>query len=79
MRIPVAAADLAIALAIASAFLNRPLSSSAFVAGEIGLGGEVRDVKDLERRMREAERFGFKTFLVPGKVDTVKDALDFLQ
>jgi len=79
MRIAEPAADLAIALAIASAFTNRPLSSSAFVCGEIGLGGEIRDVKDLARRMKEAERFGFKNFLVPGKVDTVKDALGFLR
>lgn len=78
MRMVEPAADLAIALAMASAFRNHPLSSSAFVAGEIGLAGEVRDVKDLERRVREAERFGFKTFLVPGKVDTLADALKFL-
>jgi hypothetical protein len=52
------AIDLAIALAIASAHMNRPLSAGTFAVGELGLGGEVRSVPQLEVRLREAARLG---------------------
>ena len=58
------AADLACALAVASALKDRPLRKAAFF-GEIGLSGEVRAVPHSERRMEEAVRLGFNLCMVP--------------
>jgi DNA repair protein RadA/Sms len=59
------AIDLAIAMAIASAHTNRPLSPGTFAVGELGLGGEVRSVPQLEVRLREAARLGLGHAIVP--------------
>lgn len=59
------AIDLAIALAIASAHLNRPLSAGTLAVGELGLGGEIRSVPQLELRLREAARLGLGNAIVP--------------
>jgi len=58
------AVDLACALAIVSAFRDRPLARMSLV-GEVGLGGEVRPVLNLERRMEEAARMGFTRQVIP--------------
>lgn len=59
------AADLAICLAIASGFKDRPVAQETLVLGEVGLAGEVRAVSQLERRIEEAIRLGFKRFIIP--------------
>jgi DNA repair protein RadA/Sms len=59
------AIDLAIALAIASAHMNRPLSPGTLAVGELGLGGEIRSVPQLEHRLREASRLGLGHAIVP--------------
>ena len=59
------AADLAIALALSSAMLDRPLPGSLVAVGEIGLAGEVRPVAGIERRLAEASRLGFTHALAP--------------
>ncbi|MDB5289340.1 MAG: radA [Phycisphaerales bacterium] len=59
------AIDLAIALAIASAHMNRPLSPGTLAVGELGLGGEVRTVPQLEQRLREASRLGLGHAIIP--------------
>jgi DNA repair protein RadA/Sms len=58
MRISEPAADLAIVLAIASSLHNRPLDSNVVVFGEVGLGGEVRTVPQVQRRLQETQRLG---------------------
>jgi DNA repair protein RadA/Sms len=65
VRIADPAADLGVALAIASSRLDLPLPPDAAAIGEIGLGGEVRRVARLESRVREAARLGFARILVP--------------
>jgi DNA repair protein RadA/Sms len=57
--------DLAIAMAIASAHSNRPLPPGMLALGELGLGGEVRPVPQLEQRLREASRLGVAHATVP--------------
>jgi DNA repair protein RadA/Sms len=57
--------DLAIAMAIASAHSNRPLSPGTVAVGELGLGGEIRSVPQLETRLREASRLGLGHAIVP--------------
>jgi len=59
------AIDLAIALAIASSHNNRPLSAGTLAIGELGLGGEVRSVPQLENRLKEASRLGCSQAIVP--------------
>ncbi len=59
------AADLAVAMAIASAAAGRKLADNTVVFGEVGLGGEVRSVMHPERRLDEAKKLGFKVALTP--------------
>ena len=59
------AADLAIALAIASAHINRPVAPGTLALGELGLGGEVRPVPHLDARLKEASRLGASQAIVP--------------
>jgi DNA repair protein RadA/Sms len=60
------AADLAIALSLASAAHELPLPATACAIGEVSLSGDVRRVSGLSRRLAEAARLGFTTALVPG-------------
>jgi DNA repair protein RadA/Sms len=57
--------DLAICLALASAALDTPVHSDMVALSEVGLGGELRHVTHLERRVIEAERMGFRQVLIP--------------
>lgn len=59
------AADLGIALAVASSYKNIPISKELVAIGEIGLTGEVRSVSSVEKRIKEAEKLGFRTCIVP--------------
>lgn len=59
------AADLGIALAIASSFREQRIDNRVAAVGEVGLSGELRSVSQLERRMGEAAKLGFTRMLVP--------------
>jgi DNA repair protein RadA/Sms len=81
------ASDLALLMAIASAYLDRPLASDLVAFGEIGLAGEVRSVSGIDRRLAEAARLGFRHALIPAydgpvpegmSVTTVTDIHDAL-
>jgi DNA repair protein RadA/Sms len=65
LRIAEPAADLGIALAVASSFRDTSVDSQLVVVGEVGLSGELRTVPQLERRVAEAARMGFERCLVP--------------
>ena len=65
MRIGEPAADLAIALAICSSFRDVSIDLDLVAVGEVGLSGELRAASQLERRLSEAARLGFKRALVP--------------
>jgi DNA repair protein RadA/Sms len=65
VRVAEPAVDLAIAMAIASAHLNRPLSAGTLAIGELGLGGEIRTVPQLEQRLKEASRLGLGYAICP--------------
>jgi len=68
------AADLAVALALASVVTDRPLPPDLVAFGELGLAGEVRQVPGAERRLAEAWRAGFTRALVPASTVTAGDA-----
>lgn len=59
------AADLGIVLSIASSFKNIPIEKDVVAIGEVGLTGEVRSIGMIEKRIKEAEKLGFKTCIVP--------------
>lgn len=59
------AVDLAVAVAIASSYYNRPVHADLAIFGEVGLAGELRSVGQSERRIREAAKLGFKRILMP--------------
>ena len=59
------AVDLAVALAIASNVRNLPVGSDLVAVGELGLSGELRRVNQLERRLLEAHRLGFRRAVIP--------------
>ena len=65
LKIGEPAADLGIALAVASSSRDVAVDPELAVAGEVGLSGELRAVSQLERRVNEAARLGFKRCLVP--------------
>ncbi len=73
------ALDLAIVLAIASSYKNRPVDEGMICFGEVGLSGEVRSVSQAQQRINEAKKLGFTTIVLPKvclkniqKDDTVK-------
>jgi DNA repair protein RadA/Sms len=65
LRIAEPAADLAVAIAIASSFRDSPVDPRTVAIGEIGLSGEIRSVNQLDRRINEARRLGFNRLIVP--------------
>jgi DNA repair protein RadA/Sms len=64
-------ADLAVALAITSAREDAPVAADTVVIGELGLGGEVRQVPQIGRRLAEAQRLGFNRAIVPASTPDV--------
>lgn len=69
------AADLGIALAIASSLLNKPVSAKTAIIGEVGLLGEVRKVAFLDKRVKEAKKLGYRTVVTPGTHGTLLKAV----
>src|SRR5690606_27286196 len=65
MRVTEPALDLGMALAIVSALTDTPLQDKVCVFGEVGLSGEVRQVRHADRRLQEAQRLGFTRMIVP--------------
>ncbi len=59
------ACDLSVCMAIVSALTDKPVPDDMIVFGEIGLGGEVRNVTNAEYRIREAQRMGFTQAILP--------------
>jgi DNA repair protein RadA/Sms len=82
LKIQDPAADLAVAMAIASAAAGRRLDDRLVVFGEVGLGGEIRSVSSGERRVAEAKKLGFTEAIapVPPKKDSfIKGVRDLRQ
>jgi DNA repair protein RadA/Sms len=87
------AVDLGIVSSLLSSFLDRPIDGETVVCGEVGLTGEVRGISQVESRIKEAERMGFRRIIIPKtsspdiakeakmervEIDTVKGLLDHL-
>jgi DNA repair protein RadA/Sms len=65
VRVDEPAADLGVALAVASSHRDRPVDPAAVAVGEVGLGGEVRAVSQIDRRIAEAAKLGFRRVVIP--------------
>ncbi|MEM6867765.1 MAG: magnesium chelatase domain-containing protein, partial [Cyanobacteria bacterium P01_C01_bin.121] len=59
------AADLGVAVAVAASFRDRIIDPELVLIGEVGLGGQIRPVSQMELRLKEAAKLGFKRALVP--------------
>jgi DNA repair protein RadA/Sms len=90
VRIQEPAGDLGICLAIASAMTEAPVPPTVIACGEVGLGGEIRRVSQMERRLAEAKRLGFTQAIVPiatpdvpglrlERVRDLRDAVSFVR
>ena len=66
LRVAEPAADLAVAMAVASSYRDVAIAPGTAVVGEIGLSGELRSVSQLDRRINEARRLGFTTVIASG-------------
>ena len=65
VRVDEPAIDLGIAVSIISSLRDRPVEPSTVAVGEIGLGGEVRTIGQIEKRVQEAAKLGFRRVVVP--------------
>jgi DNA repair protein RadA/Sms len=79
MRLTDPSSDLAVAVALASAYANLPMPATAVMIGEVGLAGDLRRVGGMERRLSEAARQGFTTALIPSGGVSVPAGLKALQ
>ena len=75
LRVVEPAADLGIALAIASSFRNIAIPADVAVFGELGLSGEVRAVNAAERRAAEARKLGYTQVISPANTRDISDAI----
>ncbi|MBI4721789.1 MAG: DNA repair protein RadA [Candidatus Stahlbacteria bacterium] len=85
LHIEETASDLAIILAIVSGIKNSPIPQTTAIVGEVGLGGEVRPIGLLDKRVKEIERLGFSKCIAPAKckanikiipIHNIKDAIN---
>lgn len=67
VKIGETAADLAVVAAIVSSFKNRPISKESVFIGELSLNGEIREIFNLDQRLKEAKTQKFKNAIVPSK------------
>ena len=91
VRIFEPAVDLAVCCSIVSSIKDFSIDNNTVIIGEVGLGGEIRSVSNIEKRIKEAEKLGFTRIIVPGdnykekslsqklKVELVNDLSDAIK
>ncbi len=77
LRLDETACDLPVCMAVISSLIDKPLPDNIIAIGEVGLGGEVRGVTNMEYRLREAERIGFTEAIIPRHSMRNLDAANF--
>jgi DNA repair protein RadA/Sms len=73
IRIDEPALDLGVVVALLSSLHEKTVAPDTVVCGEVGLAGEIRAVGNMEMRVREAERLGFRTFLMPASNKQIQE------
>lgn len=77
MKVNDTAVDLGVAFAIASSMNNKVVPSDTMIIGEIGLAGEIRGVTNVLQRVKEADKMGFATCIIPkSNYDKAMDKLN---
>ncbi|CAN6456869.1 unnamed protein product [Victoria cruziana] len=76
MKLSETAGDLAIAAAICSSFLEFPIPKNVAFIGEVGLGGELRTVTRMDKRLNELIKLGFTKCVVPKAAEKSFKAID---
>ena len=79
VRVNEPGADLALGLAVASALRGRPAPPDLVACGEVGLGGELRQVAHMPRRLAEAARLGFKRAMVPYSAPQTVEGIELMR
>lgn len=72
------AADLGVAVAVAASFRDRVVDPTTVLIGEVGLGGQVRPVSQMELRLKEAAKLGFKRAIVPASQSIAHPDLEII-
>jgi DNA repair protein RadA/Sms len=75
MKINDPSCDLGVLMAIASSFLQKTIPSDTCYIGEVGLSGEIRTVSQLDKRVKEAKKLGFKNVVTPAQVKDIISAV----
>jgi DNA repair protein RadA/Sms len=81
LKVSEPASDLAMAVAIASSYYDKPIPADMAIMGEVGLSGEIRAVSQLSIRLNEASKIGFKKVLVPKSrraIDSIPKGLEVI-
>lgn len=78
MKIKDPSCDLGVLMAIASSFLQKTIPSDTCYIGEVGLSGEIRSVSQLDKRVKEAKKLGFKNVVTPKEVKDIVSAVKSL-
>ncbi|MCX5845150.1 MAG: DNA repair protein RadA [Deltaproteobacteria bacterium] len=82
MKVDEPAVDLGIVASMASSFLDRPIDAGTVVFGEVGLTGEVRGISQMDMRIKEAARMGFKRCIIPQtpfRNDSMEKKMEFIK
>ncbi len=82
LKISEPASDLAMAIAMASSYVDKPVPADLAIVGEIGLSGELRAVGQLPARLNEAAKLGFKRVVMPKarrKIDSIPPTLKVIE
>jgi len=82
LKVSEPASDLAMAVAMASSYYDRPVPADLAIVGEVGLSGEIRTVAQLPMRLNEAAKIGFRRVLLPKtrrKLDDIPPNLELIQ
>lgn len=78
MKIKDPSCDLGVLMAIASSFLQKTIPSDTCYIGEVGLSGEIRSVSQLDKRVKEAKKLGFKNVVTLAQVKDIVSAISNL-
>jgi DNA repair protein RadA/Sms len=75
IRVIEPAVDLAVCVSIASSLIDKVVDNQTIIIGEVGLGGEIRSVGHIEKRIQEAQKLGFKSTIIPaGNLKGIKQS-----
>ena len=79
LRVDEPAIDLGIIFAMVSSFLDKPIPRETVLAGEVGLGGEVRPIPFIDMRMKECKRLGFSKIIIPDQRTEPMDGIEVVK